>query len=436
MKKYLSLFLALIICFSSLTTTFASEVENGEVNNSSGMVDDPDILSDLENGEDNGGESTPETGEGDSSSEPSGDDGTLELEPIPEEPSEEPTEPSEGSEMTNQNITVDVSENSIQAIADAVTTTETTYEQQYSYLYALPPEYLQYGKPVYIDTDIPNFLTDYRVVSGWTNGGYNLTYFDSSYSGSFRSSTGEYLGISTVVGTSYSCEQFDDIIVYVLDSEHVSKKTSWSMASLYTNFHVYNSSGELLFESPYIPPETFDISFNTGFEDLVLDSQNSSSFTLPVPSYEGYQFGGWYLDNEFLTPYTSDYVFSQDTTLYAKWTPYVTISFVTNIEDYTLDSIKVLAGTSYTPSDFAYAGHTYYGAYTDADFLNQFVSGTEITTDVTLYLRFEPVVYDVGELLTRQVELSEGLQVMQGQLWIILIVGLLYFVYRFFRIFF
>lgn len=183
-------------------------------------------------------------------------------------------------------------------------------------------------------------------------------------------------------------------------------------------------------------PESFTISFVTGFDDLVLSDKFSAGFVAPVLEYDNYNFDGWYLDSGFTTPYVTDYVFIADTTLYAKWTPYRTVTFDTGIDDYVVDSVSVLDGTAYSVPAFAYKGYDFAGAYTDSKYEHIFVDGTVVDSDITLYLKFEKKLYDVGELLSEQVELSKGLQIIQSQLWVVLLVALFYFVYKFFRIFF
>lgn len=42
---------------------------------------------------------------------------------------------------------------------------------------------------------------------------------------------------------------------------------------------------------------------------------------LPVPTRSGYVFAGWYLDNNFTTPFDADTVINRNYTLYAKWVP-------------------------------------------------------------------------------------------------------------------
>lgn len=74
----------------------------------------------------------------------------------------------------------------------------------------------------------------------------------------------------------------------------------------------------------------------------MIDSQTSDNFSLPVDlAYPGYIFAGWYLDADFLTPFnfTSDYQFTQNTILYAK---FIEKPPMTVFHETIFDSFKVL----------------------------------------------------------------------------------------------
>ena len=56
---------------------------------------------------------------------------------------------------------------------------------------------------------------------------------------------------------------------------------------------------------------------------LVLDTSSSATFAadrfLPTPNRPDYTFEGWYISTDDKNPVTSSTVFTDDTTLYAKW---------------------------------------------------------------------------------------------------------------------
>lgn len=310
--------------------------------------------------------------------------------PESSEPSEGEIEPSEGLNSLD-GATVNVSEESIEAIANAVATVaETEYKYQYQYFINYEDNYI-----LTIDTNEPDLFKDYNVVI--TKGGstYYLifnppqaVFTGSSYNFGKCKFTGYYKGNKTVA--------FDTV-------SSLSTTTPGASDIFWSNYHIFDTStGDLLFESTYAPPIEYSVDFVTGFDDLTLDSLSvitGNTFIVPDLSYEGYRFDGWYFDSDFTLPYNSDFSIDANVTLYAKWTPYLTISFDTGIEDFELDSIQVLSGEAYTPIQFSYPGYEFLGVYTDENYENQFVGGTIINADTTLYLRFEPIVYDLGSLI-------------------------------------
>lgn len=67
------------------------------------------------------------------------------------------------------------------------------------------------------------------------------------------------------------------------------------------------------------PEVIYTITFDTGFDDLTVDPQQTDSLEPPTLEKEGYIFLGWYLDSEFESSYFSGFKFGSDHTLYAKW---------------------------------------------------------------------------------------------------------------------
>lgn len=364
-----------------------------------------------------------------------GGTGDAEDETEASEPSETVVEPSDGA-YSLDGATVNVSEESIMAIADAV---NADYEQVNEFLYSVP---LTNGKELLVDTNIEFLTSDYHFLVIDVAGTYYVLHCQLSSANFVKNiQNPEYysFGVKPSEGSgrySFGISSTADPLVF--------KSAAYTMPAygqqytsaqvLFNNRNVLDDSGNIYLEATI--DLIFKVSFDTGFDDLILNDVSSLNFVTPTISYDGFEFDGWYLDSEFTLPYSSDYTFVADTTLYAKWIPYRAISFVTGLEGVEIDSIKVLSGQPFTCPAFSYPGYTFVGCYLDNSFERQFVDGTVVSDDITLYINFEPIVYDTGALLTEQVELSKGLQIMQSQLWIILVVGLLYFVYRFFRIFF
>ena len=73
------------------------------------------------------------------------------------------------------------------------------------------------------------------------------------------------------------------------------------------------------------PVTSYTISFDTGYDDIFIDSLTTDTdgllADLPVPASapDGYAFDGWYLDYDYQTSVDSSYVYTESVTLYAKW---------------------------------------------------------------------------------------------------------------------
>lgn len=407
MKKILSLILALSFLLLTCIPAYATEGEpNDQTDIGSDMVELSDPLDSSTTGTTDGGENTSTPGTG------------YNEEGLP---------------------VVDVSEQSVQAIAAAVNLS-TNYTYQYTFT-------LNNGKTISFDTDIPDLVEDYHIVIT-NNGDINIVkngniYVDSSMGSYFKNNGTRYClsGNSIVDRRIFSFEsltssvQMTDVFGESWTSAGSFKTGTLGGDSvvLYSNRNILYDNGEVYFLSE---SASYLISFQTGFEDLSIPPQQSKTFVLPDPPiYSGYTFDGWYLDVDFSVKYTSGYVFSENTTLYAKWIKFPTISFVTNIDGFELESLQVSPGP-YTVPNFHYDGYSFVGAYLDSGFETPFIDGTELSDDITLYLRFDEVTFDLEGLITKQVQLTEGLQIIQSQLWIILVVGLMYYVYKLFRLFF
>lgn len=336
--------------------------------------------------------------------------GDTSIEPEPSEPSESGSGSSGvGTTVINMDgATVNVSDESVNAIANAVVeASEPDYLYDYQYFLNLDD-----GRTLIVDTNVSELTsrhlvvfassTEYKIVYSSVGSDLTITYGSSwkiNSSSTYYTNGSVKISINDVInGLPYS---FKDMTA--CDGEIATSSYSFNKI-IYSNRNVYNKSGQLIYESS----ETYrTISFDTGFDDLVIEPVLSLDFVAPEIEYEGYRFDGWYLDKDFSLPYVVGYKFTSDTTLYAKWIPYRTISFVTGLEDFTLESVQVLSGEAYTPPVFSYAGFEFIGAYTDEDFKNQFVGGTVVEEDLTLYLRFEPIVYDYGALMSEQLERME-----------------------------
>jgi uncharacterized repeat protein (TIGR02543 family) len=113
------------------------------------------------------------------------------------------------------------------------------------------------------------------------------------------------------------------------------------------------------------------------------------------PTRAGYNFGGWYREDTFGTPwnFTDDKVLG-NTTLYAKWTEIVTltVTFEANggIPAPSTQTV-VHGGTVTAPPEMTKAGHTFGGWYREDTFGTSWSFSNTVTADTTLYAQWIPV---------------------------------------------
>lgn len=230
-----------------------------------------------------------------------------------------------GSDISSEvpeNLIVDISEESISAIADAV---NTEVEYQYAYQYSIPIG----DSYITLDTNIENLFDNYKVILlGLNTSTTNLIICDeANFSGSQTGNT-KYMrftgSVHRSLGSTYanfisgkltSYLSFDTVADFGsnIGGSYTFNTVHWS------NFHVFDTGGNLIYKSPYPPPAV--VTFNTGFEDLVVDSQlYDEGFVLPNLKYHGdYIFEGWFYDADFSSEYIVGTDIWFDTTLYAKW---------------------------------------------------------------------------------------------------------------------
>ncbi len=114
--------------------------------------------------------------------------------------------------------------------------------------------------------------------------------------------------------------------------------------------------------------------------------------SLPTPTAkDGYDFDGWYLDKECTKAFDISTPINEDTTLYAHWTTPLTITkYLNNVdgeETPTTQSAQYnRAPTIETPTK---EGYVFAGWYTDKELTQPFDATAPLTTNVTLYAKYE-----------------------------------------------
>ena len=228
---------------------------------------------------------------------------------------------------TGDRMTVDISEESIEQIATAVlsASNSVSYVTDYEIVsgFFLPSDFVFSRDTVVLKTSLNNCV--YSSPDGVTR--YTVSYeVDGYYKTWFNvSSTTDGL-VSRFCGSSSTDEMSFRYMGggTAIDTSVVDDPVLWS------NVDVYSADGNVIHSADFVKPvepSVFNVSFVTGIDGYTFPSQSSNNLTLPVPSYEGYVFHGWFLDADFSAPYTSDYVFTADTTLYAKFEPLPEMAF-------------------------------------------------------------------------------------------------------------
>ncbi len=127
---------------------------------------------------------------------------------------------------------------------------------------------------------------------------------------------------------------------------------------------------------------------------------------------EGFEFGGWYLDEEFTTEVKLPYTIKKDTHFYAQWKQIFQVSFKLGDEVY--QTISVLENQKLTslpaPKE---EGKVFVGWFYDEEFKQPFDADQSINETITLYGKFEEqdlTITFMDEELVLEVQSIDGNQ--------------------------
>lgn len=157
------------------------------------------------------------------------------------------------------------------------------------------------------------------------------------------------------------------------------------------------------FEGSYKDLPLVTVNYNDGETTLYTDEYQEKDTTLvgyTPAEKDGYEFKGWYLDQELTTEVPADYIATESVTLYAK---YEAVTYAIN---YVLDGGVNAEGNpaTYTASDLialqvpTKEGYEFKGWYTTADFSGDAVVeiNGETKADIALYAKWEQLPVDPG----------------------------------------
>ena len=137
------------------------------------------------------------------------------------------------------------------------------------------------------------------------------------------------------------------------------------------------------------------ITFVADTTSTVKIKANSKVVEPKVPIKEGYTFDGWYLNNSS-KKFNFDTIITDNMTLYAKFTiNEYTVSFNTFSES-TIESKTVKYNKTITaPTAPTKEGYIFDGWYSDENFVNKFNFNTPITSNTTLYAKWNALQFNV-----------------------------------------
>ena len=110
--------------------------------------------------------------------------------------------------------------------------------------------------------------------------------------------------------------------------------------------------------------------------------------SVPFTKKEGYTFEGWYYNEGFTRKVIFPVQVNSNMTLYAKWTPIYTVTFVTNGGTYvnTMQT-KVIDSAPYTKK----AGYIFDGWYYNEGLTQKVMFPAQVNADMTLYAKWTPI---------------------------------------------
>jgi len=115
---------------------------------------------------------------------------------------------------------------------------------------------------------------------------------------------------------------------------------------------------------------------------------------VPNPTKTDYVFGGWYLDEDWLQPYSLSTMGYENITVFAKWLR--TITFISSGEN-SIPSMNFVPGTSITPpNDIWELGHTFSGWYSDQDFTQPLEFSALPDQNITVFVKWEINQYQLS----------------------------------------
>lgn len=138
----------------------------------------------------------------------------------------------------------------------------------------------------------------------------------------------------------------------------------------------------------YITEDLLDVTFDSMGGSAVEPQKVAfgNKVTKPAdPVKEGFLFVGWYRDSAYQNEYDFDSQVTENFTLYAKWTEYCTVTFVTNGDTPNFEVKVEKGGKVECPADPVREGFRFAGWCADASLTTAYEFSTIINEDISIY---------------------------------------------------
>ena len=137
------------------------------------------------------------------------------------------------------------------------------------------------------------------------------------------------------------------------------------------------------------PVIIFDTGLGTAIESQIIE-YNGTVKKPKNPSLTGYNFDGWFADEECTEVFDFASKVKSDITIYAKWSKIVyTVKFEANGGTPVADAITSIEfGYKISEPETTKTYYTLVGWYKDSDFSQKFYFDTEVVSDITLYAKW------------------------------------------------
>ena len=137
----------------------------------------------------------------------------------------------------------------------------------------------------------------------------------------------------------------------------------------------------------------YNVSYNTNGGNTISPTLDVNALPnpLPTPTKTGYNFLGWYYDQEYTTLAVAGTTINEDVVLYAKWQQQQAPTYTIMFNSMGGEIMGTLYNQSALPNPLRVPrreGYAFLGWYYDVDYTVQAVGGATINEDITLYAKW------------------------------------------------